>query len=415
MTWTSLHLKRVAHISYGLSQPPTLSAPGIPIIRATNISRGRIISDGMIYATKGNLPLDRVPLLREGEILVVRSGAYTGDSALITASWADCAPGYDLRVSPTNAHPPYVAYCLLSSYALDQMSLASTRAAQPHLNAEDLGGIAIRIPTLTEQRRIADFLDAETARIDELQSVQTSVIERVHERDRSVRDSFVDSLVSDVGELPLRRYGSRVEQGTSSPCLSHPRQLGEWGIIKLSAVKRGKFFPDENKRLPDEVEPAFQHELHNGDLLVTRANTPTLVGDVAVVRGAMPRLLLPDLIYRVGLHREMRPEFVAQVFLSTRVRSLIEAEARGSSQSMVKIRGEDIRGWPVPRANEKQQIAFVSAVEARMESSANLRIAIQRQLELIAERHKALITVAVTGQIDVTTARRIDLPAWISA
>lgn len=146
MSWTTTRLKYLARVGYGLGQPPTLSETGIPILRATNITRGKFTSDGLIFATKEDLPLDRAPLLCEGEILVVRSGAYTGDSAMVTSAWKGSAPGYDLRVSPISAHPPYVAYCLLSKTALDQVDLTKSRAAQPHLNAEDLGDITLHIP-----------------------------------------------------------------------------------------------------------------------------------------------------------------------------------------------------------------------------------------------------------------------------
>jgi type I restriction enzyme S subunit len=132
MNWTAKRLKYTARVDYGLGQPPALSETGIPILRATNVTRGKITSDGLIYAAKADLPLDRAPLLREGEILVVRSGAYTGDSALITNAWAGSAPGYDLRVTPIGAYPAYIAYCLLSKVALDQVDLAKSRAAQPH-------------------------------------------------------------------------------------------------------------------------------------------------------------------------------------------------------------------------------------------------------------------------------------------
>jgi type I restriction enzyme S subunit len=94
-------LKTVARVTYGLGQPPQLANNGIPIVRATNIVRGRISPVGLVFAALADIPLDRAPLLRAGEILVVRSGAYTGDSALITPEWVGSAPGYDLRVHET--------------------------------------------------------------------------------------------------------------------------------------------------------------------------------------------------------------------------------------------------------------------------------------------------------------------------
>src|SRR5690606_37033533 len=104
-----------------------------------------------------------------GEVLVVRSGAYTGDSALVTEEWAGSAPGYDLRITPgPEMDPRFLAYSLRGQLALDQMALAATRAAQPHLNAEELGRVEILDLPLSAQRRVADFLEVELARIDSL-------------------------------------------------------------------------------------------------------------------------------------------------------------------------------------------------------------------------------------------------------
>jgi type I restriction enzyme S subunit len=299
--------------------------------------------------------------------------------------------------------PRYFRYQLLTQRK--ELSSRGAGSTFMELSTDGLATVPVLCPPFDEQRRIADFLDAEVARIDQLSDLQIRSHKVLMSRDRTIRDNLVDQLAEQVGELPLRRSSGRIEQGTSPGCLNHARDDGKWAVIKLSAVKNGVFFPQENKQLPDEVEPSRQYELRDGDLLVSRANTPDLVGDVAVVCDAGSKLLLPDLIYRVALNKAIRADFVAQVLLSSRVRNLITAAARGSSQSMVKLRGEDIREWPLPRASERQQADFVAAIDNNLGASARLRTAIDRQLALLAERRQALITAAVTGEVDVTTAR----------
>ncbi|MFJ2743438.1 restriction endonuclease subunit S [Streptomyces sp. NPDC087440] len=397
-------VKRVAQIQYGLGQPPKLSEDGIPILRATNITRGKITERGLLRANLEDLPIKRAPLLTEGEILVVRSGAYTGDSARITKKWAGSAPGYDLRVTPISVESRYLAHVLLSIPVQDQIKLVSSRAAQPHLNAEDLGEVEIWSPPLEEQRRIADFLDAETSRIDTLISLQKEVLARLDERDRSLRDGLLDRLSLETQELPLRRFVTRIDQGASPQCDAVSRIGDEWGVLKLSAVKHGLFVPTENKRLPEDISPRKEYEVRDGDFLVTRANTPSLVGDVAVVRGNVTKLMLPDLIYRVGLTAGIDPRFVSEIAQGSRVRLLIEAVARGSSQSMVKLRGDDIREWPIPAANQAQQASLIAEIDRGTGFTKTLRTAIHRQLDLLAERRQSLITAAVTGQFDVSSA-----------
>lgn len=300
-------------------------------------------------------------------------------------------------------HARYLHFLLISSPYLAELTRLSKfmPPSQFDIPWDMLRTLPLLRPPLDEQRRIADFLGGETARIDHLAGLQQSVLEKIHQRDRAVRDNLVDEIAEKTGELPLRRFSPRIEQGSSPSCENHPREPGEWGVLKLSAVKQGRFFPGENKQLPGDIEPLVEYEVHERDLLVTRANTPELVGDVAVVSGADRRLLLPDLIYRVSLDRRIAVDFISHVFLSTRVRSLIQATARGSSQSMVKLRGEDIREWPVPRADAAQQARVVAEIEDQLQSSDKLRTVINRQLALLAERRQAVITAAVTGGITV--------------
>jgi type I restriction enzyme S subunit len=286
-----------------------------------------------------------------------------------------------------------------------ERELTSGMIGMVHVTREELGGVPIPIPPLNLQRDIAEFLDVETARIDQLSKLRNAVKAKLDERTRALRDNLVDELAESASAIPLRRFVTQIEQGVSPQCEAIPRETAdEWGVLKLSAVKGGNFESKENKLLPDGVEPFKAYEVRVGDLLVTRANTPKLVGDVAVASGEVRHLLLPDLIYRVGLTPGISAEYVAQIALSSRVRLLIESAARGSSQSMVKLRGEDIKEWPIPVVNLSRQDQLVREIIRGVEAVTRLRSAVDRQLNLLAERRQALITAAVTGQIDVSTA-----------
>jgi type I restriction enzyme, S subunit len=162
-------IKRVARVRYGLGQPPPAADDGVAIIRATNIFRGTIVSEGLIYARITDLPLERAPLLLAGEILVVRSGAYTGDSALVSPEWEGSAPGYDLRLTPFGIEPRFLALQLLGRRCQDQIGLVKSRAAQPHLNADDLGDVrVVSLDTRAQERLVLSVLDDRLSELDPL-------------------------------------------------------------------------------------------------------------------------------------------------------------------------------------------------------------------------------------------------------
>ncbi len=164
---TTKRLKTIGRIRYGLGQPPRELADGLPLIRATNVDHGRIIDKNLLYIDPLDVPSGRDAILREKEIIVVRSGAYTGDSAIVPKAYDGAITGYDMVVSVTGAQPEFVAMALLCKYVRDdQLIVASTRSAQPHLNAEELGTAILLVPPLHEQAAIVAYLDKATADID---------------------------------------------------------------------------------------------------------------------------------------------------------------------------------------------------------------------------------------------------------
>ncbi len=142
------------------------------MIRATDVDAGMIRTDNFLRVDPEGLPPDRNPYLKAGEIIVVRSGAYTGDSAIVPPALEGAVAGYDMVVTVTRASPRFIAYCLLSRYVLEgQLLLLTLRAAQPHLNAEELGSVLLALPpTRKEQEAIADFLDTKLGEVKRLVS-----------------------------------------------------------------------------------------------------------------------------------------------------------------------------------------------------------------------------------------------------
>jgi type I restriction enzyme S subunit len=112
--------------------------------------------------------------------------------------------------------------------------------------------------------------------------------------------------------------------------------------------------------------------------------------------------MLCDLVYRLHLTTErVVPDYLSYWLLSRSGRYQIEVDARGSSQSMVKISQGLIRAWTVvlPPPEEQRAIAeFADLNTARLDALvAKIRTAIDRLREL----RTALISAAVTGKIDV--------------
>ena len=107
--WRPCRLKSVANIRYDLGQPPAQLDSGVAMVRATDVNAGTILTENLLRVDPAELPLNRNPYLRAGEIVVVRSGAYTGDSAIVPPTLEGAIAGYDMVATVTHAVPHFVA------------------------------------------------------------------------------------------------------------------------------------------------------------------------------------------------------------------------------------------------------------------------------------------------------------------
>ena len=166
--WQVVKLKYFIDINYGLSQPPEYVENGTPLIRATNVFRGKISKKGLVFIDLEQLNSNKKIVLKQGDIIIVRSGAYTADSAIITKEYEGSIAGFDMVIrTKNNLIPDFLSFVLLSKYMLvDQLLPLRVRAAQPHLNAEEVSNTYLFLPSVVEQNEIVKKLQETIFDID---------------------------------------------------------------------------------------------------------------------------------------------------------------------------------------------------------------------------------------------------------
>jgi restriction endonuclease S subunit len=149
-------------ISYGMGVPPKTTENGVPVIRATNIHMGEIFEKEMIKVNPEDISSGKRVFLDEGDIIVVRSGAYTGDVGFINSIWSGALAGYDLVIKPhrNEIDPLFLREVLISEKIQDYFKSESTRSAQPHLNAEQLKATLVPFPNLKTQVEVGHKIES---------------------------------------------------------------------------------------------------------------------------------------------------------------------------------------------------------------------------------------------------------------
>ncbi|UGQ13559.1 restriction endonuclease subunit S [Yinghuangia sp. ASG 101] len=324
----------------------------------------------------------------------------------VTIAVEDCLCSADMYAMSfrSSVVPRYALYYMLARPFNSFATVTSMRVKMPKINREELAACPWLVPPSDEQRAIANYLDRETARIDTLIEEQQRLIEMLRER----RLAAVEAALSDVQTSGprLKHIIQSVRQGWSPQCYAWSADgVEKWAVLKTGAANGGRFRPTENKELPSEASPRPDIVVRRGDLIVSRANTRDLVGSAAVVAGDFPRLMLCDKLYAFTLdEHQALPRFVATVLGSRRWRDLIELEATGASQSMLNVSQADIVNLPMPVPPVEEQRRIVTRLDEQTTKIDRLIVEAERFIELARERRSALITAAVTGQIDLRQA-----------
>jgi len=169
------------------------------------------------------------------------------------------------------------------------------------------------------------------------------------------------------------------------------------------------FRATENKALPPEVEPERDLEVRAGDLLVSHAPTrKNCFASVCIVPEVRPRLLLCDKLYRLIPSPDTDPRFLAYALSTSDARRHIEADATGTSDSMQNISQGTIRELRViAPLSRRAQSDIADRLDRSLGQLAVLAESTERHVALLAERRQALITAAVTGQIEIPGVARV--------
>jgi type I restriction enzyme S subunit len=362
--------------------------------------------------------------LQIGDVVITKDSESWDDIAIpayIAETSSDLVCGYHLamiRPRSNVLNGRFLFRCLQSRPVALQLELASTGVTRYGLPKGAIGCALIPSPPVDIQEKIADFLDRETAEIDALVAEKERMLALLEEKRKALishivtrgldpNAPFKTSGLDWLGDIPqhwkvrrLKFLIETLEQGSSPLASNVPAQPDELGILKLSAISKGRFIRHENKALQQADNSIQSLSLQKGDVLLTRGNTPKLVGDACVVLQDEPNLLISDLIYRIRVKEtEILPKFLGQFLITPYARLQIEADARGSSGSMVKISQGHILDWltPVPPKSEQQEI--VEAIEQEHKKTQELESVLIESINLLKERRSALITAAVTGQI----------------
>ena len=284
----------------------------------------------------------------------------------------------------------------------------SQSAAQPGLSVEVIGRLKLPFPPLSEQEQIARFLDWRTAQIDALIAKKQALLERLSEKRSTLITQAVTRGLKPDFEL----------RETGSPWI--PKIPDHWTFVKFghcTSIAEGQVNPEEEPFCGLPLVAPNHIEAHTGKLLeVTSAQEQGAISGKYLVRAGdlvyskiRPHLNKCALVdfdalcsadaYPIRTDTQLLPQFLKYWMLA---RPFLDFATESSMRvAMPKINRETLNSGPLAVPPVDEQAAIVEFIEAEINAIDLLASKAEVVLSKLFEYRSALITAAVTGQIDV--------------
>lgn len=368
--------------------------------------------------------------LRGGDVLLTKDSESADDigvSSYVSRDLPGVLCGYHLallRPRPSDMDGRYLRWALVSTGSRQQLEHAASGVTRFGLRQDAVGGMTIPTPPIDDQIAIADYLDAETTRIDQM----IQMLDRL----RTLLWTRWDRLLDDEVLGRTGRYGSDHSPEPWGPSAAVVRTLpvawapqplkrvlvtnqsGVWGddptgirdtvVLRSTDISvRGTWtISDPATRSLTSLE-AQTGQLRVGDIVVVTSSGSQLhIGKAAMVDQSVADLgaAFSNFTQRLRASDSADPRYVWYLLRSPFGREQLNWLS-STTTGLRNLSGRVLGAITHPGPPLEEQRRIVSRLDEIRRDLDDADGRLGQQMMLLAERRQALITAAVTGELDI--------------
>jgi type I restriction enzyme S subunit len=319
-----------------------------------------------------------------------------------------------LAIRPRKIDVHYLNY-LLRAYDLTKVFYSMGGGLRQSMKFSDVKRLPLILPSLLEQKIIVKFLDHETAKIDTLVAEQEKLTGLLKEKRQAVISHAVtkgldpsvkmkDSGVAWLGEVPEHWEVSAIKHIVSTPVTDGPHETPEFfdeGVpfVSAEAVSSGEIdFKKIRGYISEECHKQYSLKYlpKRADIYMIKSGATT--GVTAIVETDQEFNIWSPLAV-IRCNDETNPYFVLNFMRSLNFQEAVALNWNFGTQQNIGMGVIENLLCPVPSLNEQKAIAdYLTSFTKQFNT---LIAEANSAIELLKERRSALISAAVTGQIDV--------------
>jgi type I restriction enzyme, S subunit len=392
----------IVSVEYGTSAKSEASG-SVPVLRMGNLQGGRITWSDLVF-TENDVEIAKYGLI-SGDVLFNRTNTseLVGKTAIYKGERPAVFAGYlmRVRVDKTLLDSSYLNYVLNAEFSRKHSAkVLSVAVGQANINAQKLRGYPIPLPSsLVEEEAIAEALSDADAFIESL--------EQLLAKKRRIKQGAMQELLTARRRLPAfsarwtdGTFGSVVgelEAGVSVNSTDDAPVPGMPCVLKTSAVSEGTFLVNECKLIASTDRHRARTALKKNTILISRMNTPDLVGEIGYVSQDYPWLFLPDRVWmtRFRSGRDCNARWLTYLLSTKQYKLRIKASATGTSGSMKNISKPALFSLPIQFPAIAEQTA-IAAILSDMDAEL---AALEAKLTKVRKIKQGMMQELLTGRI----------------
>ena len=341
--------------------------------------------------------LDAYRVVKPGDLVLNKMKTWQG-SLGVSSHYGIVSPAYFVCRQIGVGDPRFFHHLLRSRHMIDKYAAHSKgiRPSQWDLPWDDFASFRVLLPSPKKQRAIADYLDQETARIDDLIEKKRRMVDLVNEKLVSV----CETLLSSDGSEPVRLKHFVVKVGSGSTPRGGSDVYVDHGIAFLRSqnIKDGQVNHEDVVFISSEDDEILRRtRVETGDVLLNI--TGGSIGRTAIAR-------MSDLPANVSQHvciirpnPSVSSELLQAALDSSNVQEQIDLMQVGGNREGLNF--EQIRNLMIVLPSSHMAAKIEQNLIAERLRLKRVKESLLKQIDLFVIRRQVLITAAVTGEIEI--------------
>ncbi|AZT09269.1 4'-phosphopantetheinyl transferase [Salmonella enterica subsp. enterica serovar Tchad] len=414
--WEKVELSDIAIFQNGYAfKSSTYIDSGDFVIRIGNVHDTGINLNNPAYVNATELNAEKFRL-SQGDILMSLTGN-VGRTAFIKEEHLPAVLNQRVAKVAFSSliEKKFSFYLLRSNIVQSELLKCAKGAAQLNISTKDLDKIVVGIPSIREQKIIAEKLDTLLAQVDSTKAR----LEQIPQILKRFRQAVLAAVVNgkavniDTDENTLTTLGNiakNIKYGTSKKC---SETQGSTAVLRIPNIGPGYIINSNLKYADFDQKELVTLTLKEGDLLLIRSNgSVDLVGKVAVISENDTEYLYAGYLIRVRLDKERAaPKYISYCLQSPQLRQIIENIARSTS-GVNNINSKELASLEIPLTPLPEQHEIVRRVEQLFAYADTIEKLVNSALTRVNSLTQSILAKAFRGEL--TAQWRAENPDLIS-